>query len=72
MKRNWSNLSWRRLLDESPIISCNVTVVAVLLQHVDLQLDLLLLILGHVHHCGLKVGLSQSEDTSLYSMHLDD
>ena len=55
MKRNWSNLSWRRLLDESPIVSCDVAMVAVLLQHVDLQLYLLLLILSHIHHWGLKV-----------------
>ena len=44
-------LSRRRLLDEGAVVGGDVAVVAVLLQHVDLQLDLLLLVLGHVHHC---------------------
>ncbi len=46
-----SYLSRRRLLDEGAVVGGNVPVVGVLLQHVDLQLDLLLFVLRHVHHC---------------------
>ncbi len=45
-----TNLSRWGFLDESPVVGGDITVVWVLLQHVDLQLDLLLLILCHVHH----------------------
>ena len=70
LERNWSHLSWRWLLDESPIVSCNVAVVAVLLQHVNLQLDLLLLILSHVHHWGLDVECLRNEDAIDYSFYI--
>ena len=43
-------LSRRGFLDESAVVGGDIPVVGVLLQHVDLQLDLLLLILCHVHH----------------------
>lgn len=40
----------RRFLDERPIVGGNVAMVAVLFQHVDFQLDFLLLVFGDVHH----------------------
>lgn len=47
-------LAGRTLVNESPEVGGNVSVVRVILQHVDLELDLLLLLLGHVHdlYCG--------------------
>lgn len=38
------------LLDEGAVVRGDVAVVTVLLQHVDLGLDLLLFLLGDVHH----------------------
>jgi len=38
-------VAWRTLLDEGPVVGGDVPVVGVLLQHVDLQLDLLLFVL---------------------------
>lgn len=40
----------RTLLDEGAVVCGDVTVVTVLLQHVDLGLNLLLFLLGDVHH----------------------
>ena len=37
-------LAWGRLLDEGPVVGGDVSVVRVLLEHVDLKLYLLLLI----------------------------
>ena len=41
---------WRALLDEGAVVGGNVAVVRVLLEHVDLQLDLFLLVLRDIHH----------------------
>ncbi len=38
-----------RLLDERAVVGGNVSMMRELLQHVDLELDLLLFLLGHVH-----------------------
>ena len=38
------------LLDESSVVGGNIAVMAVLLQHVDLSLDLFLFFLCHVHY----------------------
>lgn len=38
------------LLHEGPVVGGDVTMVAVLLEHVDLRLDLLLFLLRHIHH----------------------
>lgn len=39
----------RWLLDECPIVCGNVAMVRILFQHINFELNLLLLILGHVH-----------------------
>ena len=43
-------MSWWALFNEGAIVGGDVAMVAVFLQHVDLCLDLLLLLFRHVHH----------------------